>query len=175
MQRWKLVAVVAAVVVAVVASIVVLLVTATNPPPATAPTPVATVGPRVPRPTSAPTPTPTPHNENRPAGGDQANQVKVCNAYLDAFLQPGTEDERAARLREWATPQNLEQARATDPRRLSTARRKDDCALDPSNARPNQVQAHAQLTDGTWWSLTLVKDLTVAAQWRVHAVTREGH
>ncbi|GAB3622691.1 hypothetical protein GCM10027418_07730 [Mariniluteicoccus endophyticus] len=117
----------------------------------------------------------TPIVENRPSGSDQSNQVKVCNAYIDAFLQPGSPEEREQRLREWGTPQNVEQAKETDPRRLSSAKRKGDCTPDGSLSRPNQTQAHVQLTDGTWWAATLVKDLTAKNEWRVHALTREGH
>lgn len=175
MQRWKIVATVAAVAAAVLASIIVLLVTTTreaSQPPPVAETPRTRIAP----PTQGPgNPTTPVTSEDAPSTPDQENQVKVCNAYLDAFLQPGTPDERAARLREWGTPQNVEQAKQTDPRRLSTAKRKGDCTLDPSNARANQTQAHVQLADGSWWACTLVKDLTVAAQWRVHALTREGH
>lgn len=175
MQRWKLVAAVAAVAAVVIASVIVLLVTQSRES-ARRPEPPEPSRTRIAPPTSAPAPTASSTmNEDAPSTDDQRAQVRVCNNYLDAFLQPGTPDERAARLREWGTPQNVEQAKQTDPRRLSTAKRKGDCTLDPGAAHANQAQAHVQLTDGTWWAFTLVKDLTVAAQWRVHAATREGH
>ncbi|GAB3707747.1 hypothetical protein [Mariniluteicoccus flavus] len=173
MQRWKLVAAVAAVAAVVIASVIVLLVTSTREAVTPPPPPVESQGPRIDRPTQPPSPSVTPHIEDRPSNPDQANQIKVGNAYMDAFLQPGSIEERAARLKEWGTPQNVEQAKLTN--RLPNARRKGDVALDPTNARPNQTQAHVQLTDGSWWAMTLVKDPTVAAQWRVHVATREGH
>lgn len=175
MTRWKMIAAVGAVAAVVIASAIVLLVFATGETPAPQPSPSAGAplddGPRI-QP-ATPGATVPPGGEDRPSAGDQTSQVKVCNAYLDAFLIPGTPEERANRLKDLGTPANVEQAKLAA--RLPEAKRKGDCALDPSASRAAQAQAHVQLTDGSWWAMSLVKDLTVPAGWRVQALTREGH
>ncbi|OYO00481.1 hypothetical protein CGZ95_07470 [Enemella evansiae] len=175
MTRWKLVAALAAVAAVVIASVIVLLVgsgrQAATPPPA--PPPVRIDPPA--QGTAAPTAAPTSLGEERPMPGDQTAQVEVANAYMDAFLRPGTPAEREARLKDLATPNDLVLAKQVANERLPNAKRKTSAALDPGVARANEAYAHVQLTDDTWWGMGLVKDLTAPKGWRVSFLEKEGH
>lgn len=176
MTRWKLIAALAAVAAVVIASVIVLLVSSgRQPAPTTAPsTQPIRIDPPV-QGTPAPTAAPTVVEEERPMPGDQTAQVAVANAYLDAFLQPGTPAEREARLKDLATPADLAGAKLVANDRLPTAKRKTSAALDPGVARANEAYAHVQLTDDTWWGMGLVKDLTAPKGWRVSFLEKEGH
>lgn len=175
MTRWKLTAALAGVAAIVLASVVVLLIAGGRQEPA-APPPSTPPPTRI-QPPPAPTATATvaEGGEDRPMPGDQTNQVEVANAYIDAFLKPGTPEEREARLRDWATPADLRLAREVANDRLPRATRVGAATLDPAGARANQAYAHVRLSDGSWWGIGLVKDLTAPKQWRVSYLEREGH
>lgn len=172
MSRWKLIAALAGVIALVLISVVVLVVTTSQrdeqPPTRT------TAPPRV----QAPVDTSSPeadHDENIPANAGQAAQLEVANAYIDAFLKPGSPDERAARLKDVATPALVQTDKLIDPRNLPDATRQKSAALDDNASEPNRAVAWVELSDGSWWNLTLVSDATAPKKWRVSLASREGH
>lgn len=174
MSRWKLIATLAAVVVVVVVSVVVLVVTTSTREPQ--PPVRTTAPPRIQAPVDTSTPTTeVDHDENIPSNATQAAQLEVANAYMDAFLAPGSPDERAAKLKDWATPALVETDKLVDPRNLPSATREKSAALDDSMADVNRAVAWVQLSDGAWWNLTLVSDATAPKKWRVSLANREGH
>lgn len=182
MERWKLISIGAAT--AIVLALVVVLLWRDQPAsdgdPNATPTPTAITEPSLipqQRPTSTATPTAetSPGDEHgSPGTPEEKAKIAVANGFWDAWSKPGTPEERAARLQEWATPEEIEVAKLVAPESLPTSPRAGDATLDP-NSEPALAACYINLADHTQWMVKMVKDPTAPHGWAVSYVEGYAH
>lgn len=131
-----------------------------------------------------PTSTPSARPSAQPTGGSidengeptQQDKFKIAtaNGFVDEWLKPGTVEDRAARLRPYATPEEIQTAAYASAEKLPKATRAGDGVVDPSRGDAARAVVLVKLSDGQTVQIAMLDSPMAKHRWLVYLVAPEG-